>query len=97
MDDFQIALLDSPITADEIKEAVWSCEGSKAPGPDGYTFTFIKKHWELLKKDIFSYVKEFEQKGRLTRGCNSTFLTLVPKVSDPFTLHDYRPISLVGC
>ncbi|XP_020207365.1 uncharacterized protein LOC109792369 [Cajanus cajan] len=26
----------------EIKEAVWSCDGSKSPGPDGYNFNFIK-------------------------------------------------------
>lgn len=28
---------------------------------------------------------------------NSTFLTLIPKVDDPLSLADYRPISLVGC
>lgn len=33
----------------------------------------------------------------MARGCNSTFLTLVLKVSDQLTLHDFRPISLVGC
>lgn len=47
--------------------------------------------------DIISYVKEFERTGKLARGCNPTSLTLLPKVSDPLTLHDYRPISLVGC
>lgn len=51
----------SPITVEEIKEVVWSCERSKASGPDGYTFTFIKKHWELLKEDIIIFVLEFEQ------------------------------------
>lgn len=44
-----------------------------------------------------AYMKEFEHTGRLAKGCNSNFLTLVPKCSYPVTLHDYRPISLVGC
>nr|GEW77726.1 putative RNA-directed DNA polymerase, eukaryota, reverse transcriptase zinc-binding domain protein [Tanacetum cinerariifolium] len=30
-------------------------------------------------------------------GCNSSFITLVPKVDDPLTLGDFRPISLIGC
>lgn len=50
-----------------------------------------------MKDDIMAFVKEFARKGRMAKGCNSTFITLVPKVSDPLTLHDFRPISLVGC
>ncbi|XP_016166702.1 uncharacterized protein LOC107609308 [Arachis ipaensis] len=30
-------------SAEEIKEAVWDCESSKAPGSDGYNMNFIKK------------------------------------------------------
>lgn len=37
----QASVLERPITAEEIKSAVWACEGSKAPGPDGFTFNFI--------------------------------------------------------
>ena len=32
----------SSITEEEVKEAVWQCEGSKSPGPDGFNFNFIK-------------------------------------------------------
>lgn len=28
---------------EEIKAAVWACEGNKSPGPDGYNFRFIKE------------------------------------------------------
>ncbi|XP_016185748.1 uncharacterized protein LOC107627429 [Arachis ipaensis] len=30
-------------SAEEIKEAVWDCDSSKAPGSDGYNMNFIKK------------------------------------------------------
>jgi len=33
----------------------------------------------------------------LTKGVNSTFIALIPKVNIPQRLNDYRPISLVGC
>ncbi|GJW73545.1 putative RNA-directed DNA polymerase [Tanacetum coccineum] len=91
------SLLEQPFSLQEIKDAVWSCGGEKAPGPDGFTFKLIKKHWSLFSEDIFSYVKEFESSGFIPRGCNSSFITLVPKIDDPLSLNDYRPISLIGC
>ncbi|GJS78726.1 hypothetical protein Tco_0728607 [Tanacetum coccineum] len=33
--------LESGFSLEEVKEAVWNCAGSKAPGPDGYNFNFI--------------------------------------------------------
>ncbi|GJZ36016.1 putative RNA-directed DNA polymerase [Tanacetum coccineum] len=90
------SLLEQPFSLQEIKDAVWSCGGEKAPGPNGLTFKLIKKHWSLFSEDIFSYVKEFESSGFIPRGCNSSFITLVPKIDDPLSLNDYRPISLIG-
>lgn len=33
----------------------------------------------------------------MNREVNATFLTLTPKVQTLLVLHDYRPISVVGC
>jgi len=30
-------------SVEEVRDAVWLCEGSKSPGPDGFNFNFIKK------------------------------------------------------
>jgi len=43
------------------------------------------------------FLVEFHRNGKLTKGLNSTFIALIPKVSSPQRLNDYRPISLVGC
>lgn len=48
----------SMITLEEIKLAVWSCGNEKVPGPNRFSFSFIKKHWGLLKNDIFVFVIE---------------------------------------
>ena len=69
----------------------------KAPGPDGFNFNFIKRYWSIVKGDIFEAVRHFEKYGIIRRGCNSSFVTLIPKVKDPIKLGDYRPISLIGC
>lgn len=49
----QVATLECSLSEDEIKQAVWSCEGSKAPVPDGFNINFVKKHWDFLKSDLF--------------------------------------------
>jgi len=40
---------------------------------------------------------EFYVNRRFPRGCNASFIALLPKVSEPQNLNDYRPISLIGC
>lgn len=35
--------------------------------------------------------------GEIANRCNSSFITMVPKVQDPLTLNDFQPISLIGC
>ncbi|XP_052622513.1 uncharacterized protein LOC128127842 [Lactuca sativa] len=50
-----------------------------------------------MKDDVFDFVKQFEKSGYIAPGCNSSFITLIPKTSDPLNLGDYRPISLIGC
>ncbi|KAK2417418.1 hypothetical protein QL285_039719 [Trifolium repens] len=42
------------------------------------------------------FVSEFHRNGKLTKGLNSTFIALIPKVDSPQRLNDFRPISLVG-
>nr|GEW62405.1 transposon TX1 uncharacterized [Tanacetum cinerariifolium] len=93
----QNSLLSNPFTTQEIKDAVWDCGGDKAPGPDRFSFKLIKKHWNLLGSDIVSYVHEFYHSANIPRGCNSSFITLVPKIEDPITITDFGPISLIGC
>nr|GEV18679.1 RNA-directed DNA polymerase, eukaryota, reverse transcriptase zinc-binding domain protein [Tanacetum cinerariifolium] len=34
--------------------------------------------------------------GKFPQGVNSAFITLIPKVSNPLFIKDYRPISLIG-
>ena len=41
-------------------------------------------------------MNEFYEKGEIPNGCDSSFITMIPKVSSPITFTDYRPISLIG-
>jgi hypothetical protein len=49
-----------------------------------------------MKGDVMRFISEFHRNGKLTKGLNSTFIALIPKVDSPQRLNDFRPISLVG-
>jgi len=89
--------LTDPFDEKEIKEAIWNCDSHKSPGPDGVTFSFIKNNWCLLENDVLGAVKFFHREGKIPKGCNASFLTLIPKFENPQSLEEYKPISLVGC
>ncbi|KAL4589632.1 hypothetical protein LXL04_002540 [Taraxacum kok-saghyz] len=90
------ASLGGVVTREEIRNAVWSCGSDKAPGPDGFNFCVIKRFWDVFKEDIFLFVEEFFIKAFIPTGCNASFINLIPKVSSPMGVSDYRPISLIG-
>ena len=83
-------------TEEEIRDVVWQCEGTKSPGPDGYNFNFFKKTWEVIKDEVVTVVSLFYETGCIPKGCNASFIAMIPKVRDPSKLEQYRPISLVG-
>lgn len=80
----------------KIKEAVWSYDGSKIPGPVGYILDFFKKNWEVVKEDVLRFVGDFHSKAILTKVCTSSFIALIPKVVNPQSLTEFIPICLLG-
>ncbi|GAU27943.1 hypothetical protein TSUD_146580 [Trifolium subterraneum] len=69
-----------PFSVEEVKEAVWDCDCYKSLGPDGINFRFIRDFWPELQADIMRFIVEFHRNGKLSKGLNSTFIALIPKV-----------------
>ncbi|XP_071727736.1 uncharacterized protein [Rutidosis leptorrhynchoides] len=88
-------LLEAPFTEEEIWESIKCCVSSKAPGPDGFNFGFFKKFWSIIKDDLVGAINWFWVFGEFSKGCNASFVSLIPKKSDPPSFSDYRPISLI--
>lgn len=80
----------------EIEAALKHCSNLKAPGPDGFNFSFVKKGWGFLKGLVLQFFDDFHANGKLSKGINSTFVALIPKVYCPTSFREYRPISMVG-
>ncbi|GKD16398.1 RNA-directed DNA polymerase, eukaryota [Tanacetum coccineum] len=79
----QISELEKPVSSDEIRKAVWSCGDNKSPGPDGFSFEFFRKFWDLIGPDMCIAVDWFFTHNSFSRGCNASFISLIPKVHDP--------------
>ncbi|XP_016199963.1 uncharacterized protein LOC107640969 [Arachis ipaensis] len=84
-------------TAEEIKNVVWDCESTKAPGCDGYNMNFIKKYWDEVWKEFIEAVLGFFWSARLPRDSNVTWVALTSKFVGATEIKDLRPISMVGC
>ncbi|XP_071719503.1 uncharacterized protein [Rutidosis leptorrhynchoides] len=88
--------LEHRFTEAEILEAINDYGSTKAPGPDGFNLRFFKKFWDVIKVDLVEVINWFWEKEVISRGCNASFVTLIPKKVDPLGLGDYRSISLIG-
>ncbi|GJX10357.1 RNA-directed DNA polymerase, eukaryota, reverse transcriptase zinc-binding domain protein [Tanacetum coccineum] len=88
--------MEREVSNDEIKKSVWECGTDKAPGPDGFTFGFFRHFWHLVDRDVCEAVRYFFKFFDLPKGCNSSFIALIPKIPDANLVKDFRPISLIG-
>lgn len=83
--------LDRPFSEEEIKLAVWDCDSSKSPGPYGFTIEFSQ-----FFVDVVNFLKDFNDKARLTKGCTSSLISFIPKAKNPVSISEYKPICFVG-
>ena len=47
--------------SEEVKEAVFGSYAEGAPGPDGFSFPFYQKFWNIIKDDLVNLVRLFEK------------------------------------
>ncbi|XP_022030437.1 uncharacterized protein LOC110931348 [Helianthus annuus] len=82
-----------PVTPDEVRQAIFSIGSDKAPGPDGFTAGFFKSAWPIVGNEVSNAVMDFFVTGRLLRELNHTLIVLIPKITSPSVVTDYRPIA----
>ena len=69
----------------------WSVKGSE---PGGFPARFFQRNWDTLKDGIIRAVKEFFSVDEMLDGVNETSIVLIPKITNPKKVFDFRPISL---
>ncbi|CAL8098266.1 unnamed protein product [Prunus armeniaca] len=89
-----LAAVSNEVTEKEVQDALLAIGPYKAPSPDGYSAIFFHNHWCLCKKDIEDLVFKCFSSGSVPESLNSTLVTLVPKITNPQSMLQFRPISL---
>ena len=97
INDTQKVLLDSEITVDECKEALFSFADEKAPGSDGLTAELYKKLWPELADIIMELYAHCIKMRRLNESARLGIISLLPKGNkDPTLLKNWRPLTLLN-
>jgi hypothetical protein len=87
-------MLVAEFTASEIELALKQMAPLKAPGPDGMSPIFYQKYWHIVGHDIIEAILSCLRDGSLLKKINHTNICLIPKVQNPETVKNFRPISL---
>ena len=90
-------LLIAPFSELEIKNAIFSCYAEGALGPDGLSFLFYQKFWDLIKNDVVHLFDAFHRGDLELKRLNFALVSLIPKVGEATNMKHFRPISLLNC
>ncbi|XP_010678145.1 uncharacterized protein LOC104893708 [Beta vulgaris subsp. vulgaris] len=80
-------------TTEEVKSALFSISGDKAPGPDDFGGYFFRDAWSIIGENVTAAVLAFFNSGQLLKEVNATTLTFIPKIPCPSSVKEFRPIA----
>ncbi|KAM9316655.1 proto-oncogene tyrosine-protein kinase ROS [Gastrophryne carolinensis] len=89
--------LDSPITIDEVRNAMRALPGRKAPGPDGLPAEWYKQGMDRIAPRLWEVLKQALDSGGLPASFHEAHVALIHKEGKPADIcASYRPISLLN-
>ncbi|KAA3488532.1 non-ltr retroelement reverse transcriptase [Gossypium australe] len=80
------------------EEDVWSAVKGigpmKALGWDGFPALFFQKYWHIVGKEVGEFCLRILNENERVDSINVTEIVLIPKIPNPSSLVNFRPISL---
>lgn len=73
----------SPTAMREIRDALFSMDTYKAPGPDGFQPIFFKSYWEIVSSDLYDFIAQAFHHGKIEQHIAHTMIVPIPKVDAP--------------
>jgi hypothetical protein len=87
-------MLDAPFDVAEVKRALFEKFPTKAPGPEGFLAHFFERHWDTCGEDVSRVVLWILSGEDSPEVINKTFIVMIPKITNPKEMSQFRPISL---
>lgn len=87
-------LLEVALTKDKVLASLHQIHPTKALGLDGTPALFFQKFWHVINTDVLQTVLAILNNNMDPSFINNTHIILIPKIENPKTTRDYRPISL---
>ena len=78
----------------EVQVALKQMAPLKTPSPNSMPPLFYQNYWNLVGCDITKTIPSYLNTTTLPHPINHTFITLIPKIKNPQSISEYRPISL---
>jgi hypothetical protein len=86
--------LSTNFTEEEVYKAIKDMKSMAAPGPDGLPALFYHTYWDIIGKDVILAALDVLNNNGDPSQFNHTHICLIPKIPNPISASDYRPISL---
>jgi hypothetical protein len=83
-----------PFMEEEVRVALFQMHSLKSPSRDGYSAGFYQKSWAVVGKEVTRAALSVLNGGSIEAGLNATNIGLIPKVTNPTSVTEFRPISL---
>jgi hypothetical protein len=91
-----LSTLELPFSRSEIDQIIRNLPTNKSPDPDGFNTDFVRKCWPVIASDFYELCDKFYEGSICLESINGSYVTLIPKLSLPTSVGDYRPISLLN-
>lgn len=87
-------MLNSQISLEDVRKALFGMANFKALGPDSFYPLFFKSKWDTIGPSIYNFaIRVFDRLESIAK-VNQTLLTVIPKGNDPSRASDFRHIAL---
>ena len=97
LDENEQSILDSPLTINEISNALKLMSNDKSPGLDGFSTNFYKFFWPDIKHLVHDSFKWALTQGKLSDSQRRGVISLIPKKDkDLRFIKSWRPITLLA-
>lgn len=92
-----MAVLEDPVTPEEVSGVIKSLKNSKSPGTDGLGAEFYKAFSHHLVNTLSQTFNEILTTGLFPPSWNMANIAVIPKkVRNPLEMKSYHPISLLN-